>query len=81
MFRRKAAVDKWILANVAQTKHMVKHKNLHDKNTDSTWLSGGSEGTKELGVSIFPLYFPFNGEPRSYLEFPNHLIDASCFSF
>ena len=28
----------------------------------------------ELGVFIFPIDSPFNGEPRNYLEFPNHLI-------
>ena len=33
------------------------------------------EGAKELGLSIFPIHSIFNGEPRSYLEFPNHLID------
>ena len=36
-------------------------------------LSSGLEGAKELGVFIFPIYSLFNGEPRSYLEFPNHL--------
>ena len=37
-------------------------------------LSSGSEGAKELGVSI---YIPYdNGEPRSYLQFPNHLMDS-----
>ena len=29
---------------------------------------------KELGVFMFPIYSLLNGEPRSYLEFPNHLI-------
>ena len=38
------------------------------------FLSSGWEGAKELGGSIFPIYSLFNGEPRSYLEFPNHLI-------
>ena len=38
-------------------------------------LSSGWEGAKELGVPIFPMYSLFDGEPRSYLEFPNHLID------
>ena len=48
--------------------------------TDDGWgwcqhTSGsGQEGAKELGVSIFPTYSLFNGEPRNYLEFPNHLI-------
>ena len=37
-------------------------------------LSSGLEGAKELGVFIFPIYSLFNGEPRSYLEFPNHQI-------
>ena len=38
-------------------------------------LSGGSQGAKELGVSIFPIILLFNVEPRSYVEFPNHLIN------
>ena len=33
--------------------------------------SGGSDS--ELGVFIFPTHSLFNGEPRSYSEFPNHL--------
>ena len=36
------------------------------------WL-GGSDS--ELGVFTFPIYSLFNGEPGSYLEFPNHQID------
>ena len=28
---------------------------------------------------IFPLYSLFNGQPRSYLEFPNHLICVETF--
>ena len=36
-------------------------------------LSSGYEGAKELGVSIFPRFSLFNGELRSYFEFPNHL--------
>ena len=28
-----------------------------------------------FGVPIFPIYSLFDGEPRSYLEFPNHLVD------
>ena len=39
------------------------------------------EGAKELEVSIFPIDFLFNGEPRSYLEFPNHQIDFHVFFF
>ena len=44
-------------------------------------VNGGSDS--ELGVLtvlIFPIDSPLNGEPRRYLEFPNHLIDriASC---
>ena len=35
-------------------------------------VNGGSDS--ELGVSIFPRYVLLNGEPRSYLEFPNHVI-------
>ena len=31
------------------------------------WLGWGMEGAKELGVSIFHIYSPFNGEPWSYL--------------
>ena len=26
-------------------------------------------------VSIFPIYSLLDGEPRSYLEFPNHLLE------
>ena len=37
-------------------------------------LSSGYEGAEELGVSIFPMYSLLNGELRSYLKFPNHLI-------
>ena len=38
-------------------------------------LSTGQEGAKEPGIlPIFPIYDQFNGEARSYLEFPNHLI-------
>ena len=33
----------------------------------------GRERFGAFGVSIFLIYFLFNGEPRSYLEFPNHL--------
>ena len=39
-------------------------------------LSSVSEGAKELAVFIFPTYSLFNGEPRSYLEFSNHLINS-----
>ena len=38
-------------------------------------LSSDWQGAKELGVFIFPTYSLLNGEPRCYLEFPNHLID------
>ena len=31
------------------------------------FLSSGYEGAKELGISIFPMYFLLNVEPRSYL--------------
>ena len=37
-------------------------------------LTSSYEGAKELGVFIFPIYSLLNGEPRSYLEFPNHLL-------
>ena len=40
-------------------------------------VTGGSDS--ELGVFIFPILGPIysllNGEPRSYMEFPNHLVD------
>ena len=29
-----------------------------------------------FGVPIFPIYSSFNGEPRSYFEFPNHLLET-----
>ena len=34
----------------------------------------GREQFRAFGVFIFPIYSPFNEEPRSYLEFPNYLI-------
>ena len=37
-------------------------------------LSNGLEGAKELVEFIFPINTILNGEPRSSLEFPNHLI-------
>ena len=37
-------------------------------------LSSDYEGAKELGVPIFPIYSLSNGGPRSYREFPNHLL-------
>ena len=35
------------------------------------WLRGSGS---EPGVSIFPINSLWNGEPRSYFEFPNHLV-------
>ena len=50
--------------------------NGHVQLTNS--LSSGYEGAiyGAFGVSIFPIYFLLNGEPRRYLEFPKHLIVA-----
>ena len=41
------------------------------------WTEGAINGA--FGVSIFPRNIPqSNGEPWSYLEFPNYLIDGGC---
>ena len=40
-------------------------------------VNGGSDS--ELGVPILPIYSLFNGEPRSYLEFPSHPMNGDFF--
>ena len=42
---------------------------------DRSAIQWWTEGAEELGISIFPIYSLFNGEPRTYLEFSNHLIE------
>ena len=37
-------------------------------------ISSGQEGSQELGLAILPMYSLFNWEPRSYWEFPDHLL-------
>ena len=44
-------------------------------NTENRNPVVGRERFGAFGVPICPIYSLFNGEPRSYLEFPNHLID------
>ena len=61
---RKTLLDRWTVREDQQ--FAIEH--------DPFILSSGWKGAKELGLFIFPLYSPFNGEPRSYLEFPNYLI-------
>ena len=50
----------------------ILHNQHKEDGTTIQWLEGSDS---ELGVPIFPIDSLFNGEPRSYLDFPNHLID------
>ena len=45
-----------------------------DKNSITCYPVVNGVRDLELGVPIFPINDLFNGEPSSYLEFPNHLI-------
>ena len=57
----------------------VQDKEQEQMKAQSVWAKKlkqrGSDKRSELGVFIFPIYSLFDREPRSYLEFPNHLLD------